>query len=91
MKWLQDNWENWEETSPEWFTASAISNVPSDMLPVSVLQRMGGKKGRKASIAAMNEEIKKGGKERRGSDLKLIPGKAGVAPIAPAVPIIGGD
>ena len=56
MKWLNDNWSKWEETSPEWFTAEAISKVPADMLPVSVLASMGGLKGRRKSI----DEMKKG-------------------------------
>ena len=73
MKWLHENWEKWEESSPEWFTADAISKVPSDMLPLSVLQRMGGEKGRKASIAQMKKEQANGGKIVRGADLKVIP------------------
>jgi len=28
MKWLNDNWEQWEESSPDWFTAEAIAKVP---------------------------------------------------------------
>jgi len=40
MKWLNDNWERWEEETPEFFTAQAISTVPEDMLPISVLKRM---------------------------------------------------
>ena len=72
MKWLNDNWERWEESSV-WFTADIISNVPSDMLPLSVLQRMGGERGRKASIAQMKEEAANGGEIVRGADLKVIP------------------
>ena len=72
MKWLNDNYKQWEESSPDWFTADAISNIPPDMLPVSVLQRMGGVKGRKASIAQTKEEEAKG-RKIRGADLKVIP------------------
>ena len=73
MKWLNENYETWEETSHDWFTADAISNIPSDMLPVSVLQRMGGERGRNASIAQMKEEAANGRKIVRGADLKIIP------------------
>ena len=73
MKWLNENWEKWEESNPDWFTPDNISNIPSDMLPVSVLQRMGGEKGRKASIAQMKEEQTNGRKSVRGADLKVIP------------------
>ena len=78
MKWLNDNWSVWEETRPDWFTADAIANVPADMLPVAVLQEMGGVKGRRDSIDAMKkekEEMEKGGRKQsvRGADLKIIP------------------
>ena len=75
MKWLNDNWLDWEESSPEWFTAENIAKVPSDMLPVHVLKGMGGISGRKASIAAMEENAKKPEEERGviGNDLKIKP------------------
>ena len=75
MKWLNENWSNWEETSPEWFTAEGIAKVPSYMLPVHVLKGMGGISGRKASIAAMEENAKKPVEERGvvGNDLKIKP------------------
>ena len=73
MKWLQENWDKWEESNLDWFTPNSISNVPADMLPVSVLQRMGGERGRKASIAQMKKEQANGGKIVRGADLKVIP------------------
>ena len=84
MKWLNENWEKWEEACPDWFTASAIAKVPADMLPVSVLDSMGGKAGRRKSIDAMKkekeEEVKGGSKRKqsvRGADLKIIPVKVG--------------
>ena len=48
------------------------------MLPVSALARMGGKTGRRISIAAMkkdtNEKMKSGKKQNvRGAVLKIIP------------------
>ena len=75
MEWLNENWSNWEETRPEWFTAKAISMVPADMLPVTVLEAMGGEDGRRKSIDAMKKEEKlKGGRKQsvRGADLKII-------------------
>ena len=78
MKWLNDNWSKWEETSPDWFTADAISKIPSDMLPVAVLASMGGKVGRRKSIDAMKKEATENDKSKRkqsvrGADLKIIP------------------
>ena len=47
MQWLNENLSIWEESRPDWFTADAvIAKIPADMLPVSVLQEMGGKDGR---------------------------------------------
>jgi len=67
--------ENWIESCPDWFTATAISQAPSDMLPTEVLVSMGGEKGRNASIISMQEEANKPivDRGRRGTDLKLIP------------------
>ena len=48
------------------------------MLPVSVLERMGGVKGRRQSIDAMEAENKlkdKGKQSVRGAGLKIVPGK----------------
>jgi len=89
MKWLNDNWSKWEESSPEWFTAEAIALVPSDMLPVSVLESMGGVKGRRKSIDEMEAEKKlkdKRNQSVRGANLKIVPAEASVALLAPAVP-----
>ena len=49
--------------------------MPSDYLPISVLNDMGGVTGRKASIVKMKAEKGQVGREsvRRGSDLKVIP------------------
>ena len=75
MKWLNENWETWVESSPKWFTPAAISTVPSDLLPKKALSDMGGVTGRKASIIKMKEEKGKDAREsvRRGSNLKVIP------------------
>ena len=77
MIWMNENWEKWEENKPEWFTADAIASVPADMLPVTVLEAMGGKDGRRKSIDAMkkeNKELSKRKQSVRGADLKIIPG-----------------
>ena len=71
--WIGENWDNWEEGREEWFNAKMISRIPSDMLPDQVLESMGGKQGRKASIEVMKEEEKEKKRVRRGSDLKIIP------------------
>ena len=78
MVWMNDNWSHWEETSPDWFTADAISNIPADMLPVTVLASMGGEAGRRKSIDAMKKEAKGNDESKRkqsirGADLKIIP------------------
>ena len=75
--WLTENWDRWEEERPDWWTAKLISKIPADLLPVSALARMGGKTGRRISIAAMkkdNNEKMKGGRKQnvRGADLKTI-------------------
>ena len=74
MKWLNSNWDKWEDERPDFFTAAAISDIPGDMLPVKVLLAMGGMKGRKQSIAEMKEDAKKPQDQRvvRGADLKII-------------------
>ena len=56
MKWLNDNWETWEEEQKDWFTPAAILTVPCDMLPKKALSDMGGVTGRKASIVKMKAE-----------------------------------
>ena len=72
---LETNWDKLEEEQPVWFTAAAIASVPSRLLPARVIESMGGLSGRKASIAAMKEEVKQPVKDRkrRGSDLKIRP------------------
>ena len=74
-EWLNENWDAWNDESPQWFTADSISRVPSHVLPADALKRMGGREERKKSIAEMKEETKKPVKDRRrrGSDLKIIP------------------
>ena len=77
MKWLNESWSVWDESRPDWFTADAIASIPSDMLPVYVLEAMGGKAGRRKSIDAMKKEDKELSKRKqsvRGADLKIIPG-----------------
>ena len=75
MKWLNDNWSKWEESSPDGFTAEAIATIPPDLLPARVLEGMGGLKGRKVSIQIMEKEKKTMKKKQsvRGADLKIIP------------------
>ena len=76
-RWLDENWERWEEERPEWFTAKLISKIPADLLPESALASMGGVKGRRKSIDAMKKEEEVKGERKqsvRGADLKIIPG-----------------
>ena len=51
--WLDENWEKWEEDKPDWFDAYMIGLVPSELLPAKTLQKFGGERGRKKSIAMM--------------------------------------
>ena len=55
MPWLNDNWERWEDEKPDFFTVSAIALIPVDILPVKYLESIGGKKGRKASLALLEQ------------------------------------
>ena len=80
--WLKENWENWEESSPEWFIAKTIAKIPDELLPSEVYARMGGAKGRRGSAAAMikaEEEAKKKVKEK-GNKKKVGVGAAQVVP-----------
>ena len=64
MKWLNDNWDRWEEEKPDWFTTVNISIIPSDLLPVKVLEKLGGKSKRRDSLKKMIAEEEK--EARRG-------------------------
>ena len=56
MKWLNSNWEKWEDEAPDWFNSIAISGSPSDLLPIKVFAAMGGTEvGRRASLEAMKK------------------------------------
>ena len=66
MKWIDDNWEKWEEEKPDWFTASAIASIPEDMLPVRVKNKLGGtKQERKNSLNKQIAEEAKAKKEEQ--------------------------
>ena len=45
--WLKDEWGRWEYEKPAWFNPVAIAEVPADLLPKSVLKKMGGYEGRR--------------------------------------------
>ena len=34
-QWVKENWENWNEEQPEWFTGRVKKYVPKDMIPLS--------------------------------------------------------
>jgi len=65
-KWLDANWEKWEEEKPDWFTASAIASIPEDMLPVRVKNKLGGtKQERRNSLNKQNAEESKAKAEKQ--------------------------
>ena len=35
-EWARDNWLDWEEEKPEWFTKRVRASVPKDMIPASL-------------------------------------------------------
>ena len=38
-QWVKENWENWNEEQPEWFTDRIKASVPKDMIPSSEEKR----------------------------------------------------
>ena len=38
-QWVKENWENWNEEQPEWFTDRVKASVPKDMIPSSEEER----------------------------------------------------
>ena len=76
LKWLNDNWDRWQDEQPEWFTAQVISTVPPSMLPIKYLESIGGIKGRKASLAALKKTEEE--EEKRRSFIEAADVKADV-------------
>ena len=58
--WLHTNWETWEKED-NWFNAKLIRQIPEELLPTGVLQKLGGAVGRRESLDAM-EKIEKAAK-----------------------------
>jgi hypothetical protein len=50
--WTMENWERWEEETPEWFTDAWKSGVDDDMIPPASVQKLkgGGGERRRSSI-----------------------------------------
>ena len=67
MKWLNDNWEKWEEEKPEVFTAKNIVKIPADMLPIKYLKSIGGLEGRRMSLDKLIREEEEEDKAKRES------------------------
>ena len=75
---MVENWDKWQEE--DWFTAKKIKKIPAELLPDRVLEKLGGIKGRKASIVKMEiaEEVQID-KVRRATAALLVPPPAGAA------------
>jgi hypothetical protein len=55
-EWVQDNWEQWEEEKPGWFTEAWKSQVPDDWLTAAELRRqkmLGGGQRRRSSLGSL--------------------------------------
>ena len=78
-EWLDINWDKWTDEE-DWFTAKKIKKIPAELLPDRVLEKLGGIKGRKASIVKMEiaEEVQID-KVRRATAALLVPTPAGAA------------
>ena len=63
MTWLDANWDKWEEEKPDWFTASAITSIPEDMLPVRVKNKLGGTKQERRN--SLNKQIAEESKAKK--------------------------
>jgi len=63
MKWIDENWEKWEEEKPDWFTASAVASIPEDMLPVRVKKKLGGTKQERRN--SLNKQIAEEAKAKK--------------------------
>jgi hypothetical protein len=66
--WTMENWEQWEEEKPEWFTEAWRAGVDDDLIPAACLRRM---------------KMAGGGSRRRSSLGDVLGGgSAAVAPVA---------
>ena len=50
-QWLADNWDQWEEQKPEWFTERWKRSLPNSILTPALRIRLGGKGRRRSSVA----------------------------------------
>ena len=73
MKWLNDNWARWVDEKEEWFDAAVIDTVPPEMLPVAVLNKLGGVERRRASLDKLikTEDEAKKAKQKKENQLVL--------------------
>ena len=78
--WLLENYDRWEEEKPSWFVHKLTKNVPDDMLPERVLKDIGGVKGRKLSIAALDALDKVEDDKRKASVFDALKKPAVVVP-----------
>ena len=70
MKWMNENWDRWEEEKPEWFNAKLIEKIPAEMLPVKVLKKLGGEEKRRDGLKSLMAKEKEEKEEKRNLQRK---------------------
>jgi hypothetical protein len=81
--WVLDGWEEWEDTSPEWFTDVFKSSLDDDWLSEAELTRQKAAGGGQRRRSSLGELMGGSVRERRGS--------ATVVPFNEGVDVVGND
>ena len=55
IKYMAENWAEWERTKPSWFTPGFISKIPDEFIPQQNLEALGGARRRRSSVNSVRE------------------------------------
>jgi len=55
IKYMAENWAEWERTKPSWFTPGFISKIPDEFIPQANLEELGGARRRRSSVNSLRE------------------------------------
>jgi len=78
-QWLIKDWKRWMDDKPDWFDAAAVSSVPVDILPDSIVRSVSlkGLEGRRKSIDKMKAKEKSEKSKKEKEKTKKEKGRGG--------------
>jgi len=59
IEYMAENWAEWEERKPSWFTPGFISKIPDEFIPQANLEALGGgARRRRSSVNSVRELLR---------------------------------